>query len=158
MPKFSIGDMWDAFDAADLFLITTNSTLTRQNKLVMGRGIARQAKERFSGLDLALGSQIQTACGNLGFYGLLISMRWPTAKLGGFQVKYHWQNAADLNLITKSTIALKWWARYHHDCQIHLNFPGIGNGGLEKTAVLPLLEQLPNNVTIWEYVQSPLLN
>lgn len=86
MPKFKTGDMWSAYTAADLFLITTNSTLKKGNHaLVMGRGIARQAKERFPGLDITLGRHIQVLCGNEGIYGLLVSPRWPAAKLGAFQ-------------------------------------------------------------------------
>ncbi len=154
MPQFRTGDMWTAYSTADLFLITTNSTLRQDGALVMGRGIARQARDRFPGLDRVLGRQIQTVCGSLGVYGLLISPRWrPGAgpgRLGCFQVKQHWQQAARLPLIRRSAAALTWWARYHADCQIHLNFPGIGNGGLHKTAVLPLLVDLPENVILWE--------
>ena len=32
----------------------------------------------------------------------------------------------------------------------NVNFPGIGNGGLNKVDVLPLLSLLPDNVCIWE--------
>ena len=35
------GDMWSAYDGADLFLVTTNSVVTHDGKLVMGAGIAR---------------------------------------------------------------------------------------------------------------------
>jgi len=152
--------MWTAYDTADLFLITTNSTLRRDGTLVMGRGMARQARDRFPGLDAALGGQIRQVCGSGGQYGLLISPRWqPGAaphKLGCFQVKRHWQRPADLTLIGHSVTALTWWARLHSDCHIHLNFPGIGNGGLARTAVLPLLTALPDNVTIWEYAAHAL--
>ena len=159
MPQFQVGDMWTAYETAGLFLVTTNSTLTADGRLVMGwiiiqLGMARQARERFPSLDAALGAQIQTICGSQGFYGLLISRRWPAAKLAAFQVKHHWQRPADLSLITRSVTALTWWARYHGDCAIHLNFPGIGNGGLARTAVLPLLTSLPDNVTIWEYARD----
>jgi hypothetical protein len=90
MPWFMVGDMWTAYTAADLFLITTNATITARGALVMGRGIARQAKERFPGLDVALGRQMQALCGNQGVYGLLVSPRWPIAKLGACQVKRHY--------------------------------------------------------------------
>jgi len=43
------------------------------------------------------------------------------------------------------------WISLHPTAQIHLNFPGIGNGGLPRTQVFPLLQPLPGNVTIWEY-------
>lgn len=44
MPRFCQGDMWSVYDDADLFLITTNSTLKKNGALAMGRGIAQQAR------------------------------------------------------------------------------------------------------------------
>ena len=83
MPQFKTGDMWTAYTTADLFLITTNSTLkTSSHALVMGRGIARQAKERFPGLDIALGGQIQALCGNQGIYGLLVKPALANREVG----------------------------------------------------------------------------
>jgi hypothetical protein len=70
-------------------LITTNATIIARAALVMGRGIARLAKERFPGLDVALGKRIQAVWGNQGVHGLLVSPRQPAAKLGALQVKRH---------------------------------------------------------------------
>ena len=154
MPQFETGDMWTAYAAADLFLITTNATITTRGALVMGRGIARQAKERFPGLDVALGRRIQVRCGNQGIYGLLVSPRWPTAKLGAFQVKRHYSQPASLELIRRSTAALCAWCIKHPTATVAVNFPGIGNGRLHREAVLPIIVQLPAQVTIWEYPQS----
>jgi len=151
MAQFRTGDMWSSYDEADLFLITTNATITIRGTLVMGRGIARQAKERFPGLDVALGRQIQALCGNQGIYGLLISPRWPAAKLGAFQVKRHYSQPASLELIRHSAAALYAWCAEHPDAQVVLNFPGIGNGRLRRADVLPIVTQLPEQVTIWEY-------
>jgi hypothetical protein len=143
--------MWTTYAAADLFLITTNATITVRGALVMGRGIARQAKERFPGLDVALGRQIQALCGNQSIYGLLVSPRWPTAKLSAFQVKRHYSQPASLELIRRSTAALCAWCADHPGACVHLNFPGIGNGRLRREDVLPIIAQLPDQVTIWEY-------
>lgn len=152
MPQFKTGNMWTAYAVADLFLITTNSTLKKSSQgLVMGRGIARQAKERFPGLDIALGKQIQANYGNLGVYGLLVSPRWPDAKLGAFQVKRHYSQPATLGLIRQSTAALCTWCSQHPDARVALNFPGIGNGRLRREDVLPIIAQLPTQITIWEY-------
>lgn len=104
MPEFRRGDMWTAYEPADLFLITTNSTIHRDGALVMGRGIARQAKERFPDLDVTLGRHIQALCGNQGEYGLLVSPRWPAAKLGAFQVKRHYSQTAS----TSASSAQAW--------------------------------------------------
>lgn len=112
MPQFKTGDMWTAYTAVDLFLITTNSTLRQgDHALVMGRGIARQAKERFPGLDTALGRQIQALCGNQGIYGLLISLRWPAAKLGAFQVKRHYSQPASTSAGSAQALASSGTAR-----------------------------------------------
>jgi len=35
--------------------------------------------------------------------------------------------------------------------RIDLNFPGIGNGKLPRHQVLYLLEDLPDNIHVWEY-------
>ncbi|MCI0575356.1 MAG: hypothetical protein L0331_04015, partial [Chloroflexi bacterium] len=150
MAEFRYGDMWTAYDKADLFLITTNSTI-HSGALIMGRGIARQARDRFPGLDKALGQQILNTCGYLGQYGLLISPRWPEAKLGAFQVKTHYDKPADLALIEHSTAALQAWCAAHPAALVCLNFPGIGNGRLPREQVLLIVEQLPPNVTIWDY-------
>lgn len=72
--------------------------------------------------------------------------------IGAFQVKNHWGNPAETELIANSverlveilaTPAYERWS-------VSLNFPGIGNGRLERRVVLPLLEPLPENVTVWE--------
>ena len=151
MPQFRLGNMWTAYAAADLFLVSTNSTIRQDGALVMGRGIARQAKERFPGLDVALGRQIQALCGNQGIYGLLVSPRWPAAKLGAFQVKQHYSQPASLELIWRSAAALCVWCIKHPTATVAVNFPGIGNGRLRREAVLPIVSQLPDQVTIWEY-------
>jgi hypothetical protein len=78
VPHFKTGDMRTAYTASDLFLITTNSILKKSSHaLVMGRGITRQAWDRFPGLAEALGQQVLNTCGSLGKYGLLISSGWP---------------------------------------------------------------------------------
>jgi len=45
--KFQKGDMWTAYKDSDLFLITTNSFVRKDGELVMGRGIAQQAKRLY---------------------------------------------------------------------------------------------------------------
>ncbi len=151
MPRFQRGDMWTAFATADLFLITTNSAIRKDGALVMGRGIARQARDRFPGLAASLGRHILNTCGRLGAYGLLVSPRWPEAKLGVFQVKQHYGQPASLELIRHSTAMLCAWCAEHPGAQVALNYPGIGNGRLHREAVLPVIAQLSEQVTIWEY-------
>lgn len=154
MPQYRQGDMWSVWESADLFVITTNSTLRADGALVMGRGIARQARNRFPGLAAALGQAIAVACGNGGVYGLLVSPSWPTAKLAAFQVKRDWRDTAALDLIRRSTALLVTWCSAHPDSQVHLNLPGIGNGRLSRDVVIPIIRALPETVTIWEMPAS----
>jgi hypothetical protein len=71
--------------------------------------------------------------------------------IGLFQVKDHWANKATLELIATSVDILRKLAKTDwKDKKISLNFPGIGNGKLDRKDVLPLLHKLPDNVTIWE--------
>jgi hypothetical protein len=138
--------MWSVFEGDDKFLITTNSTVKRNGALVMGRGIALQAKTRFPGLDLALGQAILRVCPNQGRYGLIVGR-----KLGIFQVKYHYAAPADLELIRYSTGMLTAYAAEHPDIRIHLNYPGIGWGHLSQEQVAPIILALPDNVFVWSF-------
>lgn len=142
------GDMWNAWDRVDLFLITTNAIVTKDQRLVMGRGIARQARDRFPGLDLMLGGEIRYVVG--WKYGLFISNGWPEKKLGCFQVKVDWKDKADLKLISLSTAMLLNWCEKHPKAIVALNFPGIGNGGLPRNQVLPIISTLSSTVEVWE--------
>lgn len=153
--KLDYGNMWNVYGKADAFLITTNSTIKRNGALVMGRGIAKEARDRFPGLDLALGSRIMREYGNKGIYGLMLSERFPEAKLGAFQVKLAYDDPAELWLIRKSTAMLADFAKNNPELKIHLNFPGIGNGRLAIQAVMDIVEILPDNVTLWQrYVSN----
>ncbi len=161
MAKFQRGDNWDA---ADLVLITTNATINERGGLVMGAGIARQARDRFCGLDKALAQQIKAqAQASTPFeykgrryrvlappYHLLVSPRWPERKLGIFQVKMRFYLPASLDLVAESTRELLLWCAQHPGATVHLNFPGIGNGRLRRGDVLPVVEALPDDVIIWE--------
>lgn len=148
--RLARGDMWSAYDGADLFLVTTNGVVTHDGKLVMGAGIARQARNRFPGLDEALGKAALEAGAP---YGLLVSPRWPKAKLGAFQTKGEWKEGASPALISASTHMLLEWCKEHPTAQVHLNMPGVGLGGLPLEVVLPILEPLPDSVNVWEYAR-----
>lgn len=139
------------FDEADIFLITTNSFVKKNGRLVMGAGIAKAIRDRFQ-IDGILGEEIKNRCGHLGEYNVLCCpQRLGSTWLCAFQVKYHFANAADLQLIWRSTQRLKAYALNHPALQMHLNFPGIGNGKLDYEAVKPIVDELPDNVNVWTF-------
>lgn len=148
------GNMWDVFEETDAFVITTNPIINSRGEVVMGRGIAKEAMERFPsiGKDFAVALDIAGDCfgqapgvGHIGDYGLnSVPILW-------FMVKDHWKHHADLRIIKRSMHMLAAGAMYEPCKRFDLNFPGIGNGRLAREDVLPIIEQLPNNVHVWEY-------
>lgn len=152
MPIYRIGDMWQVFDKADLFFITTNAIVNKDGELVMGKGIAGEAKKRFPWLPMTWGKIIKDIPD--GKYGILLFPSWNDkpkvfSKLAAFQTKYDWRKPSPLDLVAYSIGMLHQCAEMNPNKSIHLPFPGIGNGGLNPFNVKPLLDMLPENVTIW---------
>jgi hypothetical protein len=173
--KLAKGNMWAT--RADAYVITTNQTVTIAGKVVMGRGAARQARDMWPGLDSHIGNWIRNHHNPRHFpdtvpYYLMYAglWRWPNPgagtptqaertlppyagyiKLYAFQVKNHYRDLARLDLIESAVRMLDNTARRLRPKDSYsLNFPGIGNGGLPRSAVLPLLQVLPDNITVWE--------
>jgi hypothetical protein len=161
------GDMWSVFGKTDMFVITTNPIRRIDGAVVMGRGIAKQAKDRFPKLPYDFGNKLDrhrheqdyvdvlapTNTGMIGVYdGQLICY---------FMVKRHWAEPADLEIIKKSVKELKNALHFRGipggvptSLRVDLNFPGIGNGKLNREDVLPMLEELPDIVLVGVYKES----
>lgn len=144
------GNMWDVFGKTDLFLVTTNPIVNKQGLAVMGRGIAKQAADRFPTIRADFAKVIMSPvrvwdCDAIGEYD--------GQRVGYFMVKAHWAEPAKLDVIQQSVDDLLQWIE-ESDAplnRIDLNFPGIGNGKLKREDVLPLLQVLPDNVHVWEF-------
>lgn len=145
--KIRHGDMWSVYESCDLFCITTNATVKRNGELVMGRGMALQAKQRIPFLAQTWGIRIATLGAQEKFYGLLLPRG---STVCAFQVKYRWYETADLELIRKSAEMLHYWMEDCPIIQVHLNFPGIGNGRLPEADVLPIFEKFDDRLTLWK--------
>jgi hypothetical protein len=151
------GDMFSG--PCDVLLFTGNSTVSQLGCLVMGRGAAREVLNRYPNSDRAFGGLLRGPggafrTGVLSDYGVLIHPDIRKPILGAFQVKRFWVVSAQLGLIAGSVDVLCKLAIDHwRDLRVSLNFPGIGNGGLKRADVLPLLQRIPDNVTVWEFPQ-----
>ena len=141
------GDMLANIITGDIYLVTTNSYIRNDGALVMGRGAAKQLATLYPKIPYELGRRIQ----HLGEYNIgVITDKVSGLSLGAFQVKYHFGDAADLDLIKRSADELHKVA-----CEdgrvFHVNFPGIGNGRVSFDSVYPLIERLPDNVCVWQF-------
>lgn len=158
-PQVREGQMWDAYAGSDLFCLTTNATVNRAGELVMGRGIALEAKRRFPRLPLFAGIILGQE-GLMGRQYGLYPLPRPFAPLALFQVKWQWQDQADPALILHAAAQLTTWCQdftreHGRDPVVHLAFPGIGNGGLSRARVWPLVQDLPACVTLWTLPTTP---
>ena len=140
-------NIWDEWDRTQelVMVISTNSYVRKDGELVMGRGIAKEAKNRFPVLPGAAGRYIIETCGHMGEYNFILS----NIRIGMLQVKYHFKDKADLHLIERGLIAME--ERLAKVPRIIMNFPGIGYGGLEYPACLKLVEQLPDKYEVYQF-------
>lgn len=144
--KLVKADMWEM---EGLKVITTNESIRRDGKLVMGRGAALEASMRYQELAAMAGNRIRNWKLEHGDkpYKLLFLEVEPWVRIGLFQVKYAWNQRASTDLIEQSTRELKRFAEGYEKA-IVLNYPGIGNGGLTPALVEPIIQVLPDNVTV----------
>jgi len=149
------GNMWSIFFDTDIFMITTNPIIKKDGGVVMGRGIALEAKTRFPDLPYDFGDELKISQNYQEEPRVGYINTYEQTQIWYFMVKEHWAAPASTEIIHESVQKLNWYhnKRYNEwqNIRIDLNFPGIGNGGLPREQVLPLLLNLPDNVHIWEY-------
>lgn len=137
------GDIWDpAWDDYELpvvRVIPTNGSRNAAGQAVMGRGVAKQAQERFPGLRTRLGLRIREDGNHVHYLA--------SEDLATFPVKRHWSDPADLGLIARSAKELVYEMTselgklYLPPTFLVLPRVGCGNGGLRWTEVRPVLAE-----------------
>lgn len=146
MPIIKRQQLWTRVPLPVVYAVTTNAETNRHGEIVMGRGAAKQAKDRIPGIAREVALKV---VGRRSYYWVVV--REPSdvkAGFGVFQVKFHWAKPASLGLIDGSVRALCEWCAQNPDVAVRMNYPGIGNGGLDRADVEPLLAPLPDSVTV----------
>ena len=149
--KLIRGNLWEQKSRARIIFFTGNASVKKNGELVMGRGAAKEAEQYFPGLAHEIGQWFTEKDLIEKRVGIYISSRYQNGTfIGYFQVKYRWYDNANLDLIKFSCKELCHCAMEIPEKKIAINFPGIGNGGLDRRDVQPILEDmLPDNV--WVY-------
>lgn len=126
----TVGDIWEHADRGAIIVITTNGSLTRDGRAVLGRGVARQAALRFPGLAEKLGR-------------LLAEQGRHVFDLGSGIVSFPVEETAwsqpDLRIIARSAEELRQLADRSGWQRVVVPRPGCGGGGLAWKDVQPLL-------------------
>jgi len=133
-----IGNIWDFHDAGEWIVITTNGCIKVNGQAVMGRGIAKQAAERFPKLASELGTLLTHYGNKLFVFGEYRLFTLPT--------KRNWWEISDTILIETNIKEL--YESIHtvlrpvfNINKVYLVRPGCGNGGLNWKDVKPILER-----------------
>lgn len=149
MAQYQKGNIWSVLYSPyvnSVLLITTNAVKSKDGRLVMGAGLALEAKKKYPWLPLKLGNLI-----NKKEYNLII---FPFEEdslcyLGALQTKYHWRNKSPGDLVARSVKALSDKAEVLPKFSFHCGMPGVGNGGLDFDFSKSLTTSCPDNVTFW---------
>jgi hypothetical protein len=126
----TVGDIWEHADRGAVIVITTNGSLTRNQRAVLGRGVARQAVLRFPGLDDTLGRLLaEHGCHVFDLGNGIVS----------FPVEETAWSQPDLRIIARSAEELRRLADRSGWQRVVVPRPGCGGGGLAWKDVRPLL-------------------
>jgi len=126
----TIGDIWE-YTAMGVVAITTNGSLTRDGRAILGRGVAKQAGVRVPGLAGKLGRMIAEQGNHVFDLGCGIV---------SFPVEETAWSHPDLRIIARSAAELVLLADRSGWERIVVPRPGCGGGGLFWKEVKPLLE------------------
>lgn len=127
----AVADLWE-FDCT-LRAIPTNGVVNPQTgRLVMGGGVALQARQLFPTLDLELGRLVR-AEGNIPF----ILRKYQVLS---FPTKHHFKHPSLLSLIDQSCRLVV--ELVEPEDVVAMPWPGCGLGGLTPSQVRPLLENV----------------
>lgn len=140
------GNIWES--ASQNIAITTNSVIRTDGSLVMGAGIAKEAALKYPDLAYKAGQLISALNKHTKWYGFIGSFSYPDRNIYLFQTKTLFTRPSCLKLIEHSTEMMIEYLN-QNPIEISLNFPGIGKGGLDSKKVLPIIEQLPDSVTVF---------
>ncbi|QOX77652.1 ADP-ribose-binding protein [Trichlorobacter lovleyi] len=124
-------DIW-SYQGQAIIAITTNGSITRDGRAIMGKGVARQAAERFPELRHQLGRLLQIRGNHV--HEIMLG-------LVSFPVEETPYSLPELRLIRRSAEELRLLADQCGWTQVLVPRPGCGGGGMRWQEVKPLLEE-----------------
>jgi hypothetical protein len=126
----TVGDIWEYADRGETIVITTNGSLTRNGRAVLGRGVAKQAAARFPAIADKLGRMLAEQGSHVFDLGCGIV---------SFPVEETAWSQPDLRIIARSAEELRLMTDRLGWKRIIVPRPGCGGGGLAWKDVEPLL-------------------
>lgn len=142
------GDLYSdsEFCKYDYVGFTANSVLTKDGRLVMGAGNAKVVRDKFKGIDKRLGEVIN-GCKNPETY---LIVKDTDTNIFALQTKVDWKDKSPLGLVKASIRYLKVLTERKPNRLFAVPYPAISHGGLTKDVLVRYIEELPDNVYIYE--------
>ena len=134
------GNIW-SYHPSHYIVIPTNVGWRKNGKNVMGRGLARQAAERYPELPRWYGRLCKGHGSIIGIFHNDLIM-FPVKPLNESAPHLSWKSKASLKLIEASVEKLAFLkTNYMDDRPVAIPMVGCGNGGLEMSEVRPILDK-----------------
>ncbi len=130
--KEIIGDLWRF--QADYKCVTTNGMLDSKGCLVMGKGVALQAKQMFPGIEKKLGEYVE----KYGSRPFILK----TEGIITFPTKLNWRDMSHIMVITKSALQIVQIVEKYKIRSIAMPRPGCGCGGFTWEFVKPWIKDI----------------
>lgn len=141
MPIFQVGNMWDAFDKADHFIVVTSATTDASGRLIMNRGMAAEVQDRYADASQALGKHVLAKRNEHGIFGCIA-----IGKVGVLQDRYTHNEELNLHCVSTATTMLKWLAEEQPQKKFHVEMAGQDQ---HWWLMKGCYEKLPQNVVLW---------
>lgn len=138
--KEIVADIFEALHngECDAGCVTTNNCVKANGELVMGKGIAWEAKRRYPELPRKLAEHVRTK-GNIPE---LIYVTEKKLKIISLPTKTFWRNKSDIELVLASLRHIVKMTDEQGWQKVYLPRPGCGCGQLNWKEVKPKIEEL----------------
>lgn len=147
------GNIWDIADefkdSINAVVVTTNGYTRKDGNAVMGRGIAKEAADRYPSLPYELGARLLAHGNVVNIFSYLNTaydiVTFPVKPRFGSRGIPGWQARADLDLIASSARELVRYADRYNWMDVLMPRPGCGYGQLKWEQVKPVIEPILDN-------------
>lgn len=138
----TVGDLFNPPPEVDAICIPTNGVVKKDNRLVMGAGVAKIARDKFPLIDAEFGFWVNDN-GNIPATYKYSELDY---RVISFPTKHHWKDKSSIQLITNSAHNLNEIAAFYELEIVWLPAVGCGLGGLDwEPQVGPILSTILDN-------------
>jgi hypothetical protein len=134
------GDIWIYHKLGKIIVIPTNAGWKSDGSNVMGRGLAKQASEKFPELPFRYGDCCKRLEPHQYFKDCHLILI-PSKKLNEQQPYLSWQHESDKDTIITSLAWLQIHVKEFEGDKIYVPILGAGNGGMQKGLIKEIMDK-----------------